>query len=66
MERWYRPSQEALHKLYPSDTVSITDVLQLQDTSHLRGEAESTGTVQPGAEKAQRDLTSMCKYLMGD
>lgn len=60
------PSQEALHKLHPMDTVSITDVLQLQDTSHLQGEAESAGMVQPGAEKAQRDLTNMCKHLMGE
>lgn len=60
------PSQEALHKLYPMDTVSITDVLQLQDTSHLQGEVESAGTVQPGPEKAQRDLTNMCKHLMGE
>lgn len=31
----------------------------------MQGEAERDGTIQPGEEKVQGDLISMCKYLMG-
>lgn len=32
----------------------------------MRGQAERDGIVQAGEEKAQGDLISVCKYLMGD
>jgi len=31
----------------------------------IQGEAERDGTVQPGEEKAERDLINVFKYLMG-
>ena len=34
--------------------------------SLLRGEAEGAGTVQPGEEKAKRDLIHLVKHLMGE
>lgn len=37
----------------------------MKGLEHLSYEERLTGTVQPGKEKIQRYVTSVCKYLMG-